>query len=134
MELILLPSITFVEWIKQFKDVPKAIGDLARDIEDDYLSFPLTNDYEKIRSYLSFEKGACYDALRTFDEAWFEYQCFRFKQGGICSICNTETIHEMKVSTGDGRYFVDGNYCKNHRKDVRKLLSKQLELLQDRTL
>ncbi len=66
----------FRTWIKRFNDLPLAIGDLARDIASDHLSFPNSNDYTTIYRYLNMEARATTDALRTFDEAWYEYQLY----------------------------------------------------------
>ena len=68
--------IFFKTWIKQFNDLPKAIGDLARDIEADHIDFPKSNDYNTIHFYLNIQKRACPDAMRTFDEAWHEYELY----------------------------------------------------------
>jgi len=68
--------IFFRTWIKQFNDLPKAIGDLARDIELDHLNFPKPNSYSTIFTYLSLEARASPDAIRTFEEAWHEYELY----------------------------------------------------------
>jgi len=69
-------KIFFRTWIKQFNDLPRAIGDLARDIESDHLNFPKSNSRSVIFTYLSLEARACPDAIRTFEEAWEEYKIY----------------------------------------------------------
>ena len=68
--------IFFKTWIKQFEDLPKAIGGLARDIGSDHLSFPKSNDYNTIHFYLNIQKRACPDAVKTFEDAWHEYELY----------------------------------------------------------
>ena len=66
----------FHEWIRQFNDLELAIGDLARDIESDHYTFPITHEYGIIHCYLNLEKKASYNAVRTFEKAWNDYQLF----------------------------------------------------------
>ena len=68
--------IFFKTWIKQFIDLPRSIGDLARDMESDHISFPNSNDYSVIHQYLLMQKQACPNAMKTFEEAWHEYQLY----------------------------------------------------------
>jgi uncharacterized protein YozE (UPF0346 family) len=68
--------IFFKTWIKQFNDLPKAVGDLARDIEADHICFPNSNDYFVIHQYLIMQKRASPNAMKTFEEAWDEYQLY----------------------------------------------------------
>jgi len=75
--------IFFKTWIKQFNDLPIAIGDLARDIESDHLSFPKSNSFSVIFTYLNTEARATPDALRTFDEAWHEYELYLLSQNEV---------------------------------------------------
>jgi len=69
-------KIFFRTWIKQFNDLPRAIGDLARDIELDHLNFPKSNNRSVIFTYLNLEARASPDAIRTFEEAWDEYKLY----------------------------------------------------------
>ena len=68
--------IHFITWIKQFNEIPKAIGDLARDIEADHIQFPRVNDYDVIKRYLSMEARASPDCIAVFEEAWNEYKLY----------------------------------------------------------
>lgn len=68
--------IFFRTWLKQFNELPRAIGDLARDVEADHIKFPKSNDYVIIKRYLSMEARATPDCMATFEEAWNEYQSF----------------------------------------------------------
>lgn len=69
-------KIFFRTWIKQFNDLPRAIGDLARDIEADHINFPKSNSYSVIFTYLNLQARACPDAITTFEDAWKEYQLY----------------------------------------------------------
>lgn len=64
--------ISFKTWLKQYNNINKPIGDLARDIHTDN-SFPKTKDKKKIEKYLN-EKNAVDNALETFNSAWKQYQ------------------------------------------------------------
>lgn len=70
--------ISFRIWIKQFKDDDTAIGDLARDIisdsgKNEWQTFPKKNNQQTILDYL-YSKSACYNAIKTFNEAWVKYE------------------------------------------------------------
>ncbi len=68
--------ISFRVWIRQFIDHNNAIGDLARDINDDS-NFPKKNDYNTLLVYLK-DHDACDDAIQTLKESWQQY-----------NLCNT---------------------------------------------
>jgi len=63
--------ISFRIWTRQFIEDNNAIGDLARDIEDDS-NFPKKNDYNTLLDYLK-ESNACDSAIDTLKESWNEY-------------------------------------------------------------
>ncbi len=64
--------MTFKEWLINFKDVEKPIGDLACDILEDP-EFPDTNDYDKLFTYLAFQAGSHEVVVETFKKAWQQY-------------------------------------------------------------
>jgi uncharacterized protein YozE (UPF0346 family) len=63
----------FLKWLKEFKEVDRPIGDLAKDILNDP-DFPETNDRTEIYEYLSGEKGADYTVLSVFEDCWKAYK------------------------------------------------------------
>jgi len=62
----------FKTWIRKFEEADTARGDLARDIDCDP-EFPRKNNKDIIRTHLE-DMGACDNALRTFEDAWFSYK------------------------------------------------------------
>ena len=65
--------ISFRVWIRQFNDVDRAIGDLARDVQNDS-KFPTKNDYGIILEYLQ-SMNAIDNAIETFRTSWGDYLC-----------------------------------------------------------
>lgn len=61
----------FKEWLKQHKDDPSAIGDIAKDMLADP-HFTESQKKEDILEYLQ-KAGAIQDALDAFNLAWKEY-------------------------------------------------------------
>jgi uncharacterized protein YozE (UPF0346 family) len=62
----------FNTWLKEFKDVDRPIGDLAKDILGDK-NFPNTSDHDAILSYLE-SHGAIPDAIDTFEYVYRFYK------------------------------------------------------------
>ncbi len=63
--------MSFRVWTRQFIDDNNAIGDLARDIDDDS-NFPKKNDYNTLLNYLK-DRNACDNAIQTLKESWYQY-------------------------------------------------------------
>ena len=65
--------MTFKQWILTYntQGLDSPVGDLAYDISRDK-SFPDVDDYLAIKSHLE-NRGACLDALETFDTCWSFY-------------------------------------------------------------
>ncbi len=63
--------ISFRVWLRQFNDVDRAIGDLARDVDND-THFTTKNDYGIILEYLQ-SMNAIDNAIDTFKVSWANY-------------------------------------------------------------
>ena len=63
---------TFKEWLNEFKEVDRPIGDLAKDILND-LDFPDTDNKNKILSYLEL-KNVDPIVIGTFKDVWEAYK------------------------------------------------------------
>ncbi|MFD2830343.1 YozE family protein [Corticicoccus populi] len=64
--------MTFIQWLSQFEELDEPIGDLADD-------FRRCSDFHGLKEKTDIEfylkrKGACVDAMRTFNEAWNLYK------------------------------------------------------------
>lgn len=64
----------FYLWIKEFEKVNLPIGDLAKDILADPYFPRLANSQKTIKNYLIVERDACFDAVKTFENAWKAYE------------------------------------------------------------
>lgn len=63
---------SFYSWLLQFESDATPLGDLARDAKEDkhFPHYATTQKY--LKNYLE-RKGACEDALSTFEEAFIRY-------------------------------------------------------------
>jgi uncharacterized protein YozE (UPF0346 family) len=70
----------FKMWIvRRYATQENPIGDLARDIAEDY-SFPRSKGREYMRSYLK-SRGACPGCMTAFAEAWDIYEKEKKEEG-----------------------------------------------------
>jgi uncharacterized protein YozE (UPF0346 family) len=66
-------QLTFKDWLKEFKEVDRPIGDLAKDVLNDP-DFPETNKHKEIYDYLECVKWADYQVLSVFENCWKAYK------------------------------------------------------------
>ena len=69
---------SFKVWITQeHRETNAPIGDLARDIKDDYSDFPVSTKRGKNLGRL-LSRGACCDTVNAFNDAWRLYASLIF--------------------------------------------------------
>jgi len=66
---------SFSRWLMTRAGEPGPVGDLARDVRDDY-SWPDVDSIDQLRDYLSAE-GAINEAMDTLELAWSEFERWR---------------------------------------------------------
>ena len=65
--------MNFIEWLREFKNVDRPIGDLAKDVLSDS-NFPKSNNYNELHDYLLYKARVEHAVLEVFKAVWKAYK------------------------------------------------------------